>query len=137
MYTVLITIPENQSEAAKIKETVQEMPLIPHEADLHVLSVHDETEIEEKSWTGKKVDKFPDILADPASELKESQFEVTLHRRFGNPVEKIERTVSEVDANLIVIGGRKRSPVGKALFGSTAQSIILRTNIPVLIASDH
>jgi nucleotide-binding universal stress UspA family protein len=41
--------------------------------------------------------------------------------------------VEEVDADLLVIGARRRSPVGKALLGSVAQTLILEANLPVLV----
>ncbi len=34
---------------------------------------------------------------------------------------------------LLVLGARRRSPAGKALFGSVAQTIILEANVPVLV----
>ncbi len=39
---------------------------------------------------------------------------------------------NEVDAELIVIGLRRRSPVGKILMGSNAQAILLAADCPVL-----
>ncbi|WP_420095458.1 universal stress protein, partial [Brevibacterium sediminis] len=42
----------------------------------------------------------------------------------------------EHDASLIVIGVRRRSPVGKFLLGSAAQKIILEAPIPVLTAKE-
>ena len=38
----------------------------------------------------------------------------------------------ELDAELIVIGLRHRSPVGKMLLGSDAQDILLDATVPVL-----
>lgn len=38
----------------------------------------------------------------------------------------------KVDAELLVIGARRRSPIGKFLLGSAAQSMILHSDIPVL-----
>ena len=35
--------------------------------------------------------------------------------------------------DLLVLGARRRSPVGKALFGSIAQTIILEASVPVLV----
>jgi nucleotide-binding universal stress UspA family protein len=39
----------------------------------------------------------------------------------------------EADADLLVIGARRRSPVGKAILGSVTQSIILDSDFPVLV----
>lgn len=43
------------------------------------------------------------------------------------------RLVGTVDADLLVIGARRRSPVGKALLGSVAQTVILQADLPVLV----
>jgi nucleotide-binding universal stress UspA family protein len=41
--------------------------------------------------------------------------------------------VAQLDADLLVIGARRRSPVGKALLGSVAQTAILEADMPVLV----
>jgi len=41
--------------------------------------------------------------------------------------------VDGVDAELLVIGARRRSPVGKALLGSVAQTVVLEAKVPVLV----
>ena len=43
------------------------------------------------------------------------------------------RLVEQVGADLLVIGARRRSPVGKALMGSVAQTVILEADLPVLV----
>ncbi|AHG01665.1 universal stress protein UspA (plasmid) [Halostagnicola larsenii XH-48] len=52
--------------------------------------------------------------------------------RVGDPAEEILARAEEVDARYIVIGGRSRSPVGKALFGSVTQSVLLDADCPVV-----
>jgi nucleotide-binding universal stress UspA family protein len=44
----------------------------------------------------------------------------------------ILQVAEEVDAELIVVGIHRRSPVGKLLLGSTAQRILLTADCPVL-----
>lgn len=56
-------------------------------------------------------------------------------RQSGGPesaAEVILSAADEVDADLIVIGLRRRSPVGKIISGSTAQAILLDARCPVL-----
>ncbi len=49
-----------------------------------------------------------------------------------DPVRDVLDTAEELGAELIVIGIRRRSPVGKLVLGSNSQSILLEASIPVL-----
>lgn len=51
----------------------------------------------------------------------------------GDPVKEILDEAKRCDARYLVIGGRKRSSVGKAVFGSATQSILLQADRPVLV----
>ncbi|HET7173032.1 MAG TPA: universal stress protein [Nocardioidaceae bacterium] len=48
------------------------------------------------------------------------------------PADEIVALAAEHDAALVVIGLRRRTPVGKLLLGSTAQRILLDAGCPVL-----
>ncbi len=50
----------------------------------------------------------------------------------GEISDEVLRVAQETDASVIVIGLRKRSPVGKLLMGSSAQRILLDADRPVL-----
>jgi nucleotide-binding universal stress UspA family protein len=52
--------------------------------------------------------------------------------RVGEPVKEILGEADRQDARYLVIGGRKRTPVGKAVFGSFTQSILLNADRPVM-----
>jgi nucleotide-binding universal stress UspA family protein len=47
--------------------------------------------------------------------------------------EAILGTVQELGPDLLVIGARRRSPMGKAFLGSVAQNLILDADVPVLV----
>jgi nucleotide-binding universal stress UspA family protein len=49
----------------------------------------------------------------------------------GDPGKKISELTGDVGANRVVVGGRQRSPTGKAVFGSTAQDILMSAQCPV------
>src|SRR3954466_13820163 len=54
------------------------------------------------------------------------------------PAEDIIAVAEEVDADFIVIGLRRRSPVGKLFLGSNAQRVLLESPCPVLaVKADH
>ncbi len=60
------------------------------------------------------------------------EFEVTEDNGEGDIAEVICDTAAQADAQLIVIGLRRRSPVGKLILGSNAQRILLEAHCPVL-----
>jgi nucleotide-binding universal stress UspA family protein len=58
-----------------------------------------------------------------------------LHLETGvsDPAAAVLQLVQKLDPEVLVIGARKRSPVGKALLGSVAQDLILEATAPVLV----
>ena len=52
--------------------------------------------------------------------------------RGNSAIEEIEEMVQTLQVSVLVIGLRKRSPVGKLLLGSMAQEILLNVPCPVL-----
>lgn len=66
--------------------------------------------------------------------MSDSDIEFTCHGRLSDETtagERIVELVEELDADLVVVGGRKRSPTGKAVFGSVAQEVLLNSPRPV------
>ena len=60
--------------------------------------------------------------------------EYSWHGRISDADEQgaeIVAAAEELGADLLVVGGRRRSPTGKAVFGSTAQEVMLSAPCPV------
>jgi nucleotide-binding universal stress UspA family protein len=113
--------------------------------EVHLIHVTDESEytrtVERQSES--RQEGSGDVAEAAAAEavedfLDELDAETKVVSRIGTPGKKIVEYAGEVDARYLVIGGRSRSPVGKALFGSVTQSVLLNTERPVvtITASD-
>ena len=68
------------------------------------------------------------------AKLTEQGVEHVMHEyvRGLSPAEDLSRTAKEENADLIVIGLRRRTATGKFLLGSNAQEILLDADCPVL-----
>jgi nucleotide-binding universal stress UspA family protein len=73
-------------------------------------------------------------LEEVRSVLRESgvEHEVRQLVRGLDPADDLVNVAGEVDADIIVIGLRRRSPVGKLILGSNAQRVLLDAPCPVL-----
>ena len=73
-------------------------------------------------------------LDEVRNELKDAgvEFQIRQLVRGLDPAEDLINVAEEVSADVIVIGLRRRSPVGKLILGSNAQRILLDAPCPVL-----
>ncbi|CAM3426273.1 universal stress protein [Isoptericola cucumis] len=75
----------------------------------------------------------PDRLADVTERLRATGLPHVVRQEMGRDVaEQVLDVAAELDARLVVVGLRHRSPVGKLLMGSVAQRILLTATCPVL-----
>ncbi|MDO9381157.1 MAG: universal stress protein [Nocardioidaceae bacterium] len=73
-------------------------------------------------------------LQDVRDRLKDSGVEHEIRQlvRGMDPADDLIRVADDVAADFIVIGLRRRSPVGKLILGSNAQRVLLDSPCPVL-----
>lgn len=50
----------------------------------------------------------------------------------GEPATEILERIREDDPHYVVMGSRKRTPVGKAILGSVAQLVMLNSSVPIV-----
>ena len=66
-----------------------------------------------------------------AATLDDHDIEYEIRGAVGDHGPAIVDLATEIDADRVVVGGRRRSPTGKAVFGSTAQEVLLSAPCPV------
>lgn len=112
----------------------------PADATVYLVHVFDEEEFEERQSRDRSRELSPDEIAasrEDISAASEQLDEDGVDHEIrgvagGEPTEQVNRLVERLDVGIVVIGGAKRSPTGKAVFGDHAQQILLNAPCPVL-----
>jgi nucleotide-binding universal stress UspA family protein len=76
------------------------------------------------------------VVRNIANDLEAADIRVTVRGEIGEHAESIVEAAGSTDADLLIIGGRRRSPTGKVVFGSTAQEVLLESPCPVTFVRD-
>ena len=148
--TVLLAVgPGDADRSDELAETVLE---VAEPADATVVLAHVFTQSEyDDVLTRLEFDRAeeeldPDDVARRHSTIRELQgtldeYGVDYETRgaVGEHGPTIVDLASSVEADRVVVGGRRRSPTGKAVFGSTAQEVLLSAPCPVTFVrnDDH
>lgn len=127
MYEVLLTVDRDEQRALSQARTVADLPDAPESVHAQILHVFTDNP------SGASVNQIGAVRS--AKELLESEgVEVSLLEESGDPAKTIVDTAEERDVDAIAVSGRKRSPAGKALFGSVTQQVVLESDLPVIVA---
>lgn len=139
MYRVLIAIDSDEQRARNVAEAVTALPGRSDDIEAVILNVFKEFEVtgEGSVRSADLYDEtsFPPSVGVAEERLSEAGIEATTRREHGDPAESILAVADELDADIIVVGGRKQSPAGKVLFGSVTQSVLLAADRPVLVTT--
>lgn len=77
--------------------------------------------------------EVPDYVTEMVSELRSAGCSVDATVRAGEGIVPVLNAIDEHDVNAVVIGDRRRSAVGKAMFGSDTLDVINDSPVPVTL----
>lgn len=109
---------------------------------IHVMTRSEAINTETSSITSDdaiEIEELRETAEDVASDSLEDRgddIETKAVGRIGDPADEVVEYATERDAQYIVVSPRHRSPTGKVIFGSVAQSILLEASCPVVSVTD-
>lgn len=138
MVDLLVPMDENAETIDRLATGVADLPFEPDDTRVTVLNVFEEFEVTSGEWSAIDSEEFydeelPDVVAAAANRISEDGFTVDVRREHGDPAELILEVARELDVDAIAMTGRSRSPVGKVLFGSVTQAVLLDADRPVVV----
>lgn len=137
MYHALVAVDEENEKPDRLVDVVASLPEAERAVEATVLNVFKAVDVIGEGGTFDTGDVYdeapvPETVNEVHRSLEERGVAASTKRRHGDPAEEILTEAKELDADVIVIGGRKRTPVGKAVFGSVSQSVLLEADRAVL-----
>lgn len=127
MYTIVAGIDTDTDRARRIAEEIAELPI----DDIEVILAHSFKDNPEGASIGQIG------AARKARDLLESHgIDVVFEERSGDAADGVIAVADDYDADLLCVAGRKQTPVGKAVFGSVTQEILLETDRAVLVCGN-
>lgn len=137
MYRVLLPVDAEESRALAQAAYVISLPDAANAVEVLLLFVFEESAAdvpdEHKRYnTATRVG----AVRRAQEHLEEAGVSVDVLEDSGDPAERILAVAEEREPDSIVVGGRKRSAVGKALFGSVAQEVLRGTAVPVVVTGN-
>lgn len=138
---VLLPVDPNEDRARAAAKAVAALPNAADAVEVLILNVHERIEIRDAEGGDIDSADWFDETDLPASVLAAEEvltaagIAVETRRSHGDPGEVILETAEETGTDMIVMAGRKRTPVGKVLFGSVTQSVLLSADIPVTVVA--
>lgn len=137
MYRVLMPVDENEGRSKSQVRYVIDLPAVDDTIEVILLYVFDNgTDIDTESEDEECPPEDIGSVARVIERFEERDIDYRAITDRGDPGEVILNQANELDVDSIVLGGRKRSPTGKVLFGSVTMSVLRNTDIPVVVTGD-
>lgn len=126
MVRVLLALDDNVAQSHAQTDAIEAIVENATTAEVYILHVFGDNP------EGASVSQI-EAVREASKRLDGTNVDIELLEASGSPPDEILQYADELDVDQICVGGRKRSPAGKALFGSVTQDVILGTHKPVLV----
>ena len=134
MYRILVPVDTNESRAMRQVEFVTSLPDAADAVEVILQFVyHGEAQDAPDEVRAVASARRIESVRTAMDRLEEAGVEFVVVEESGDTAQDIIDRGDEDDVDLIVLGGRKRSPAGKVIFGSVTQSVLLNTDRPVTV----
>ena len=135
MYRVLMPVDEDTERAVAQARYVADLPDASDAVEVFILYVFaDEDSLEPSNDEQARQPEDIGSIARVVELLDTHDITSRTRKDRGDPAEAILSQTDELEPDTIVLGGRKRSPAGKILFGSVTMDVLRHTDIPVVVA---
>lgn len=134
MYKVLMPVDTSEQRALTQAEHVANIPVASESVEVVLLFVFqgDSGELPD-DLSGLRTANRVGSVRRAKELLEEQDIDVTVREDSGDTAQDIIRVAGSEEVDVIVLGGRKRSPAGKVLFGSISQTVLLNADRPVTV----
>ncbi|MFB6086916.1 MAG: universal stress protein [Haloarculaceae archaeon] len=146
MYRVLVTVDDDRQRADELIDSIERLAEEVPELSVTLLHVIRETDVPSQVAIHQPVEDYgeeldesrvPVAVQEAAARLEDVDFDCEVRIEHGDPAPVIIERANEGGYDTIYIGGRRNSPVGKVLFGSVVQGVLLNTDVPVTVVGQR
>ena len=129
MYHVLIAVDEDDDQAIVQANAIRDLP---GKDELKVTAYHCFDDENPGGASATQVAGVKRVI----EHFEGTSVQVDVEESSGDAPTEIIETANELGVDAICVGGRRRTPAGKALFGSVSQAVLLQSEVPVIFAAE-